>query len=156
MRFGLGKRNAIGILTILAVFTFFIGGVAPAKAATTTYTLQVKQTADEDGANAQGPFTLKVYLTPVSGSTYFVVHGQVTGITGGTAYLGGTARVVSSNLILNLTMTEYNSTDKDWLGATMEVKVNKTSMKGTYWYVGSKFKGSSVFKDKFSKGTVTK
>lgn len=161
MKFGLGGKSAIGILTILALLTVFIGSAVPASAATTKYVLTVKQTANEKGTKSGGPYTLTVYVTPVgSSTTVFTVEGQVTGVAANPAYVGGTGMVSGTNLILNLVMTLDDTTNKERTGADLQVTLNKSTLKGTYWWVGSRFlqtaTGQTAFQHKYSTGTVSK
>ena len=152
---GMGRRGTVGALVVLALVVVLMGGISPAGAATTTLTLKINQQYDETGASAGGPFTLTIYLTPVTGTTSYVVTGKVAGVSDGTPYLGGTGLVVGTNLILNLNITQAKGTKH--LGGVLQVTVNKTSYKGTYWWVGSRFDQSTLqFKDKYSYGTVSK
>ena len=157
---GMGRIRTVGALAVVVFVVVFMGGFSPAGAdaatATLTKVLKLNQQYDEEGASAQGPFTLTVYLTPVAnGSTNYVVTGKVAGVTDGVPYIGGTGLVVGTNLILNLTLTQNNTTEKKRTGAVLQVTVNKTTYKGTYWWVGTRFNQSSLeFKDKYSYGTV--
>lgn len=153
---GRRRMRAAGAFAVLAFLVMCVGGVSSAGAATTTVTLKVNQQYDETGKSAAGPFKLTLYLTP-QGTTSYVVTGKVSGTVDSTPYLGGTALVVGTNLICNLTITENNTTDKKRMGGVMQVTVNKTTYKGTYWWVGSRFNQSTLeFKDKYSYGTVSK
>jgi hypothetical protein len=164
MRFRLKRKNVISLFALAALFTIVIGSAIPAGAATVNgdYTFTIKQTQDEKGASAAGPYTLKAHITPMNGSAvYYLFEGRITGLTS-VPYISGSGMVVGSNIIFTLNLAQNDTTEASHMGAVLQVVVNTTTLKGTYWWVGSKFKVTTttsgvtrVFKDKYSYGTVT-
>lgn len=154
-----GWKKVIGIMAVLASIWTFIGSVDPVGAEDLSgdYCFAVKQASDENGPNIQGPFTLKAHIMPVSsGSAYYILQGRITGlIDNATFYVGGTGLPVGNFLVFSLTVTQVETNANS--GFTMQIKLDSTTLKGSYWFLGTKFRPASLaFENKYSAGRVAK
>ncbi|MBU4233540.1 MAG: hypothetical protein KKD99_08650 [Proteobacteria bacterium] len=116
------------------------------------------KTTDEHGATDKTE-TIVANLFLLGNSCYELVGSSTDTEIGGTAFGGGTAVLVGTNLIMTLSYSKIRSDGRQETGI-FQGQVNKTSFNGSGWGIKKRFDPASigaspVFIDKYMAGTLT-